>query len=85
MGRPPPPPPPQPMTPPPIPFGQVATRAGRVVNLPERYGFEGYATEASMRDGPPRPPTPDPQPLEGMEGSQWANLSVLTVEEPKSY
>jgi len=55
------------------------------VNLPERYGFEGYATEASMRDGPPRPPTPDPQPLEGMEGSQWANLSVLTVEEPKSY
>jgi len=76
---------PRPMTPPPIPFGQVVTRAGRVVNPPERYGFGGYATEPSMRDAPPRPPTPEPQPLEGIEGSQWANLSGLTVEEPKSY
>jgi len=73
------------MTPPPIPFGQVVTGPGRVVNLPEHYGFEGYAPEASMRDAPPRPPTPEPQPVEGLEGSQWANLSVLTVEEPKSY
>jgi len=81
----PPPPPPRPMTPPPIPFGQVVTRAGRVVNPPECYGFEGNAPEASMQDAPPRPPTPEPQPLEGLEGSQWANLSVLTVEEPKSY
>jgi len=74
------------MMPPPIPFGQVVTCARRVVNLPGCYGFEGYAPEASMRDAPPRPPTtPEPQPLEGLEGSQWANLSVLTVEEPKSY
>jgi len=84
LGRPPP-PHKRPMTPPPIPFGQVVTRAGRVVNPPERYGFEGFAPQASMRDAPPRPPTLEPQPLEGIEGSQWANLSVLTVEEPKSY
>jgi len=81
----PPPAPPRPMTPPPIPLGQVVTGAGRVVNPPERYGFEGYAPEASMRDAPPRSPTPEPQPLEGFEGSQWADISVLTVEEPKSY
>jgi len=81
----PPPSPPRPMTPPSIPLGQVVTRAGRVVNPPEPTGFEGYAPEASMRDAPPRPPTPEPQPLEGIEGSQWANLSVLTVEETKSY
>jgi len=74
----------RPMTPPPIPLGPVVTRAGRVVNPPERYCFEGYAPEASMRDAPPRPPTPEQQP-EAIEGSQWANLSVLTVEEPKSY
>jgi len=45
---------PRPMTPPPIPLGQVVTRAGRVVNPPKRYGFEGYAPEASMRDAPVR-------------------------------
>jgi len=73
------------MTPPPGSFGQVVTCAGRVVNPPERYGFEGFAPEVSMRDAPSRPPTPEPQPLEGIEASQWANLSVLTVEEPKSY
>jgi len=67
------PPPPQPMTSPPIPFGQVVTRAGRVDNPPERYGLESYDAEASMRVAPPRPPTPRPQPLEGLEGSQWAN------------
>jgi len=61
---------PRPMMPPPIPLSQVVTRAGRIVNPPERYGFEGYAPEASMRDAPPRPPTPEPQPLEGIEGSQ---------------
>ena len=38
-----------------------------------------------MRDAPPRRPTPEPQPPEGIEGSQWANLCVLTVDEPKSY
>jgi len=81
----PPPAAPRPMTPPPIPLGQVVTRAGRVVNPHERDGFKGYAPEASMCDAPPRPPTPEPQPLEGIEESQWANLSVLTVEEPKSY
>jgi len=76
---------PQPMTPPPIAFGQVVTHAGRVVNPPERYSFKGYAPEASMRDASSQPPTPEPQPLEGIEASQWANLSELTVEEPKSY
>jgi len=83
--RSPPPAPPRPMRPPPIPFGQVVIRAGRVVNPPECYGFEDSAPDASMRDAPPRPPTPELQPLEGIEGSQWANSSVLTVEEPKSY
>jgi len=38
-----------------------------------------------MQDAPPRPPTPEPQPREGVEESQWANLGVLTVEKPKSY
>ena len=37
----PPPPPPRPMTPQPDPFGQVVTRAGTVVNPPERYGLNG--------------------------------------------
>jgi len=73
------------MTPPQISFGQVITGAGRVVNPPEHYGFEGCALEGSMRDAPPQPPTLEPQPLEGIAGSQWANLSVSTVEEPKSY
>ena len=84
LGRPSP-PPQRLMKPPPIPFGQVVPRAGRVVDPPERYGFDGYTPEASMRDAPHRPPTLEPQPLEGIEGSRWANLSVLTVEEPKSY
>ena len=73
------------MTPPHIPFSQVVTRAGRVVNPPECYGFAGYAPEACVWDAPPQPPTPEPQPLEGIEGSQWVHLSVLMVEEPKSY
>jgi len=38
-----------------------------------------------MWDAPPQPATPEPQPLQRLEGSQWANLSVLTVEEPKSF
>jgi len=37
-------PPPRPMIPPPIPFGQVFTRAGRVVNPPDRYRFRNDAT-----------------------------------------
>jgi hypothetical protein len=74
-------PPPRPMTPPPIPFGQVVTRAGRVVNPPDRYGF---GNDATMLDAPPRSPSPTPE-LEGLEGSQWANLSVLLIDEPKSY
>jgi len=78
-------PPPRPMTPPPIPLGQVVTCAGRIVNPPECDGFEGYAPQASMRNAPPQGPTPEPLSLEGIEGSQWANLSVLTVEEPKFY
>ena len=69
------------MTPPPIPFGQVVTRAGRVVNPPDRYRFRNDAT---MLDVPPRSPSPTPE-LEGLEGSQWANLSVLLIDEPKSY
>jgi len=75
-------PPSQPMTPPPIPFGQVVTRGGRVVKPPDRYGF---GNDATMLDVPSRPPTPDNQPLEGLEESQWANLSVLLIEQPKSY
>jgi hypothetical protein len=35
-----------------------------------------------MYNARPQPPTPE---LEGLEGSQWANLSLLTLEEPKSY
>ena len=66
LGRPPP-AAPRPVTPPPVPIGQVVTRAGRVVNPPELYGFEGYAPEANMRDAPPRPPTPEPQPLDGIK------------------
>ena len=75
-------PPPRPMTPPPIPFGQVITCARRVVNPPDRYGF---GNDATMLDSPPRPPTPENQPLEGLDESQWANLSVLLIDEPKSY
>jgi hypothetical protein len=74
-------PPPRPMTPPPIPFGQVVTHAGRVVNPPDRYGFR---VDATMLDAPPRSLSPTPE-LEGLEGSQWANLSVLLIDEPKSY
>jgi len=73
------------MRPPPIPLGQVVTHAGRVVDPPEHYCFDGYAPVACMRDASPQPPTPESQPLEGIEGSHWANLSILTVEEPKSY
>jgi hypothetical protein len=70
-------PPPRPMTPRPIPFGQVVTRAGRVVNPPDRYGF---GNDATMLDALPPSPTP-----KGLEDSQWANLSVLLINEPKSY
>jgi hypothetical protein len=37
-----------------------------------------------MLDAPPRSPSPTPE-LEGLEGSQWANLSILLIDEPKSY
>ena len=37
-----------------------------------------------MRDAHPRSRSPGLQ-LEGIEGSQWANLFVLLVEERKSY
>jgi len=79
------PPGPRPMTPPPNPFGHVVTRAGRVVNLPECYGFENQGPDVTMYDKPPRPPTPENRPLEGLEGSQWANSSVLLIDEPKTY
>jgi len=69
------------MTPPSIPFGQVVTRAGRIVNPPDSYGL---GNDATMLDAPPRSPSPTPT-LEGLEGSQWANLSVLLIDEPKSY
>jgi hypothetical protein len=73
------------MTPPQIPFGQVVTRAGRVVNPPESYCFENEGPEVTMLDAPPRPPTPENQHLEGLEGSQRANWSVIFIDEPKSY
>jgi len=44
---------PRPMTPPSIPFGQVVTCAGRMVNPPEHYGFENQGPEVTMRDTPP--------------------------------
>jgi hypothetical protein len=37
-----------------------------------------------MHKAPPRSPSPTPT-LEGLEESQWANLSVLLIDEPKSY
>jgi hypothetical protein len=74
-------PPPRPMTPPPITFGQVVTRAGRVVNPSDCYGL---GNDATMLDVPPRSPTATAM-LEGLEGSQWANLSILLIDEPKSY
>jgi hypothetical protein len=78
-------PPPRPMMLPPIPFCQVFTHAGRFVNPPERYDFENQGPEGTMHDAHPRPPTPENQPLEGLKGSHWANLSVLLLDEPKSY
>jgi len=77
-------PPPRPMTPPPIPFGQVVTRARRIVNPHEHYGFENAGPEVTIRDAPPRSPTAEVV-LQGLEGSQWANISVLLIDEPKSY
>jgi len=81
----PPPSTPRHMTPPPIPFGHVVTCAATVVDPPECSCFKGYASEASMWDAIPRPPAQEPLPGEWIEASQWANFSVLTVEEPKSY
>jgi hypothetical protein len=78
-------PPPQPITPPPIPFCEVVTRAGRFVDPPERCGFKNQEPEVTMCDAPPGPATLDNQPLEGLEGCQWANLSVLQIAEPKAY
>jgi len=72
------------MTPPPIPLGQVVIRAGRIVNPPERYGFENQGPEVTMRDATPRSSTPEVI-LERLEGSQWAKLSVLIIDERKSY
>jgi len=73
------------MTPPPIPLGQVITRAGRVINPPECYGFENQGPEVTMCDAPPRSPTPENQPLEILEESHWANLNVMLIDEPMSY
>jgi len=71
--------------PPPIPFGQVVTRVGRIVNPTKHYGFDNQAPEVTMRDAPPRSPTPDNQPLEGLAGSQWVNVSVWLINEAKCY
>jgi len=38
-----------------------------------------------MRDAPPWSPPPYNQLLEGLEYSQWANFSVLVINQPKSY
>jgi len=73
------------MTPPTIPFGQGVTHAGRKVDLPESYGFENQDPDVTMHDAPPSPRTPENQPLERLQGSQWANLSILLIEEPESY
>ena len=56
---PPPSPPPRPMTPPQIPLEQVVTCAGRVVNPPERYGFENTDIDATMRDAHPQSQIPE--------------------------
>jgi len=69
------------MMPPPIPFGQVVTRVGRVVNPPDRYGF---GNDVTMLDAPSQSPSSTPE-LEGLKDSQWANLSILLIDEPKSY
>jgi len=73
------------MTPSPIPFGQVIPGVGRIVHPPACYGFEKQGPEVTMRDAPPPLPTLESQPLDGLEGSQWANSTVLLVNEPKSY
>jgi hypothetical protein len=78
-------PPPRSMMPPPILFTHVVTRAGSIVDSPESYGFENQGPELTMLDVSPGPPTPDNQPLEGHDGCQWANLSVLEIDKPKSY
>jgi len=38
-----------------------------------------------MHDAPPRALSPENQPMKELEGSQWANLSVLLIDEPKCY
>jgi len=73
------------MTPSPIPFGQVVIPAGRIVYPPELYGFENQVIKVTMHDAPSRRLTPDNQPLAGPAGCQWANVSVLLIDEPKSY
>jgi len=59
----------RPMTPPPIPFGKVVTPPERVVNPPECYDFEYQGPEVTMRNTPPRSPTPENQPLEATDES----------------
>jgi len=78
-------PPPQPMMPPQISFCHGFTCVGRIVNLPDCYGFENQCPEVTMCNAPPRSPTPENHSLEGLEGCQWANLSVLFIEERKLY
>jgi len=77
--------PPRRMTPPPIPLVHDATHGRRIVIPPESYSFENQVPEVTMRHAPSQSPTPEKQPLEGLEGSQWAYLSVLLIDEPKSY
>jgi len=55
------------------------------VNPPERYSFENKGPKVTMYNAPPQSPTRDEQPLDAPERSQWANLSVLLIDEPKSY
>jgi hypothetical protein len=74
-------PPTRSMTPPPIPFRQIVTRAGGVVYRPDQYGFGNHAT---MLDAPSRAPNLTLE-LEGLESSQWANLSILLIDKPKLY
>jgi hypothetical protein len=66
-------------------FEAVVACAGRVVQSPECYGLKNNGPKVTRHDAPPQPSTPDNQHLEGLDGCRWANLSLLQIDEPKSY
>ena len=67
-----------------IPFGQVVTRAGRIVIHLVHDEFENPSPEVTISDAPPRPSTPNNETLEGLAGNQWTILSLLIIEKPNS-